>query len=100
MLAVMRDSWLIRQNESTAALPWKSRLCRAATYAGIVWVVTVVGVIVGKYVFEVIDRPILTVIAQITILPLLLFGCFIFGYWKADMTKRSYDQKDGEHEKA
>lgn len=41
----------------------------------------------------------LKVLAEITILPLLLFGCFTYGYWKGDFAKRFHDQKGRKHEK-
>ena len=86
--------------EKNATLRWRVRLRRAGTYAGLVWVLLLVGAIVLKYTLHLVDRPILTVIAQSSILPLLLFGCFIYGYRQADVAKRLYEQRDREHEKA
>jgi len=96
----MREAWLIRQNESNAAMPWRSRFRRAGTYAGILWVVAIVGVLLAKYAFDLIDRPILTVLVQITVLPILLLGCLIFGYLRVDLVKKSYERKDKKHEEA
>lgn len=94
----MHDSWIVRQNERNAALPWRSRLRRAAGYAGVVWVVLVVGVFVLKYEFDVIDRPVLAVLVVSSVLAFLLFGCFIYGYWMADVTKQLHDDKHKEHD--
>ena len=96
----MREPWVIRQAEANAMLPWRSRLRRSATYAGALWVITVAGSVVLKYGFDVIDRPILSVLAQSTALPLVLFGCFTYLYCRADLAKRLHDQKIQRHENA
>jgi hypothetical protein len=69
-------------------------------YAGLIWVVALGGVLLLKYVFDLIDRPILTVLAQTSVLPLVLFGCFTWGCWRADVSKRLRDQRHPEHERA
>jgi hypothetical protein len=96
----MRDPWLIRQSETIAALSWRSRLHRTAVYAGLLWVAAIGGVLLLKYAFDLIDRPLLSVVAAISLLPLLIFACVTIGYWRADISKRLHDQKERPHEKA
>jgi hypothetical protein len=83
--------------EKDAATPRKVRVRKAAIYAGLVWVVMLLGIFLLKYVFDVIDRPISTLLIQIPILPLLLFVIISYGYYRADLTSkpnRRLNQKD------
>jgi len=69
-------------------------------YASVIWLVLLTGIFLLKYVFDLIDKPIITLLAQSTILPLLLFGIFVYCYRGADETKQIYAQKDQKDEEA
>lgn len=90
----MNDSWLVRQNKRNAELSLRSRLRKAASYAGLVWAVMIVGAFVLKYGFDMIERPILPVLVESIVLPVCLFGGITYGYWKADRAKRLQENKD------
>ena len=69
-------------------------------YAGLVWFILIVGIFLLKYCFDVIDRPITTVLAESSLLPLLLYGLFIYGYRITDQTKHACDANGTDDEKA
>ena len=89
-----------RHMARVSATPLRSRIKKAAMYAGLVWFVLLVGVVLLKYCFGVIDRPMAKVLAESAILPLLLFGVFLYGYRITDQTKHLYDATIQENEKA
>lgn len=85
--------------DKAAATPWRLRIKKAATYAGLVWLVMAVGVILCRYIFDPFDRPMIVVLARGSLATPLLFGIFIYCYSRADSTKRLYDQKGQKDEK-
>ncbi len=85
--------------ERAAGTPWRLRIRRAAMYACLIWPISLVGIFLLNYVFDLIDKPITTLLAQSPILPLLLFGILVYCYRSADETKQLYAQKDQGDEK-
>ena len=59
----------------------------------------IIGILLLKYVFSVVDKPITILLAQSPILPLLLFATFVYSYGSAGRTKRLSTQKDQRDEK-
>ena len=100
----LRESTFTRHKgfwyERAAGTPWRLRIRKAAMYAGLIWLVLLIGMLLLKYVFGLIDKPIMTLLAQSAILPLLLFGVFVYCYRSADETKQLYAQKDSKDENA
>ena len=98
----MRESIFTRHRgffyEKAAGTPWRFRIRKAAMYAGLIWLILLVGIFLLKYAFDLIDKPITTLLAQSPILPLLLFGIFLYCYRSADQTKQLYAQKDQKDE--
>jgi len=78
--------------ETNAALPWHVPSRRAATYAGLIWIIILTGVIVVKLSSDGTERPLTAKIAQSAALPLLLFIVFIHCHSKADEARRIKDE--------
>jgi hypothetical protein len=97
----LRDSMFFRHFafEKNASLPWRSRLRRAGAYSAVIWVIMIVGIVVLKYGFDLIDRPLGTLLAGSFLLSAILFLCVIYAYREADSTKRLYDDMDQRRER-
>ncbi len=53
-----------------------------------------VGGLVFKYGFELVDGSFFTLFAESAVLPVLFFLCLVFAYREADRTKNLYEEMD------
>ncbi len=92
----LRDSARFRlfAFEINANLPWRSRLRRAGAYVALMWIIMLVGGLVFKYGFELVDGSFFTLFAESAVLPVLFFLCLVFAYREADRTKNLYEEMD------